>query len=88
VSYLGSGLWQRNAFGGYQYQVNRIGVPYRGTFWGVNYGFRLHHGIAVSYSYQGYVTDTGQLVIKTRNLAQFSITWTHNEGQIFQKASY
>jgi hypothetical protein len=88
----------------YQYQVTRIGVlgadagyvssdsltavsSYRGTFWGVNYGFRLHHGIAVSYSYRGYVTDTGETGYN-RNLAQFSITWTHNAGQIFQQASY
>jgi hypothetical protein len=104
VSYLGPGLWQRSASGGYQYQVTRIGVlgadagyvssdsltavsSYRGTFWGVNYGFRLHHGIAVSYSYRGYVTDTGETGYN-RNLAQFSITWTHNAGQIFQQASY
>jgi hypothetical protein len=104
VSYLGPGLWQRSASGGYQYQVTRIGVlgadagyvssdtltavsSYRGTFWGVNYGFRLHHGIAVSYSYRGYVTDTGETSYK-RNLAQFSVTWTHNAGQVFQQASY
>jgi hypothetical protein len=104
VSYLGPGLWQRSASGGYQYQVTRIGVlgadlgyvnsdsltavsSYRGTFWGVNYGFRLHHGIAVSYSYRGYVTDSGNTSYK-RNLAQFSVTWTHDAGQVFQQASY
>lgn len=104
VSYLGPGLWQRSVSGGYQYQVTRIGVlgadaghvssdtltavsSYQGTFWGVNYGFRLRHGIAVSYSYRGYITDSGETNYK-RNLAQFSITWTHNAGQIFQQSSY
>ena len=60
---------------------------YRGKFWGANYSFRLQHGIGVSYSYRGYITDTGTTNYK-RNLAQFSITWTHNAGQIFQQGSY
>lgn len=104
VSYLGPGLWQRSISGGYQYQVTRIGVvgvdvgyvnsdsltvvsSYRGKFWGVNYGFRLQHGIAVSYSYRGYVTESGTTAYN-RNIAQFSITWTHNAGQIFQQGNY
>ena len=104
VSYLGPGLWQRSVSGGYQYQVTRIGVvgadvgyvssdsltavsSYRGGFWGASYGFRLQHGIGVSYSYRGYVTETGTTGYR-RNLAQISITWTHNAGQIFQQGNY
>ena len=56
---------------------------YRGMSWGVNYGFHLRHGIAVSYSYRGYDTDTSGVNTK-RNLVQASITWTYHEGQIFQ----
>ena len=104
VSYLGPGLWQRSVSGGYQYQVTRIGVvgvdagyvssdsltavsSYRGKFWGASYSFRLQHGIGVSYSYRGYITETGTSSYN-RNLAQVSITWTHNAGQIFQQGNY
>jgi hypothetical protein len=100
VSYLGPGLWQRSASGGYQRQVTSIGTvgvdlgytssntltavsSYRGTFWSVNYGFKLRNGLAISYSYRGYMTDSGGNKYN-RNLAQFSLTWSSNAGHIFQ----
>ena len=57
---------------------------YRGTFRGVNYGFRLHHGIAVSYSYRGYVTDTGKLVI-TETLRNFQSPGRITRARYFKR---
>lgn len=47
---------------------------YHGTYFDFIYGYRLHHGIRCSYSYRGYLGDSGGVSFK-RNVAMFSLTW-------------
>ncbi len=100
TSYLGPGLWQESASGGYQREVATHGTfgvdlgyvasdtlasgsSYHGTYFDVIYGHRLGHGLQASYSYRGYVGDSGGTGL-TRNVAQFSLAWTPGAGHIFQ----
>ena len=47
---------------------------YHGTYFDFIYGYRLHHGIRCSYSYRGYIGDSGGVRF-TRNVAMFSLVW-------------
>jgi hypothetical protein len=47
---------------------------YHGTYFDFIYGYRLHRGIRCSYSYRGYIGDSGGVSFK-RNVAMFSLTW-------------
>jgi hypothetical protein len=92
ASYLGPGLWQESASGGYQRQVTAIGTigfdigyvasktlttvnSYNGTYVDFIYGYHLGHGLRASYSYRGYVGDSGGTRF-SRNAAMFSMVWT------------
>jgi hypothetical protein len=92
ASYLGPGLWQESASGGYQRQVTAIGTisfdigyvasktlktvsSYNGTYFDFIYGYRLGHGLRASYSYRGYVGDSGGTRFG-RNAATLSMVWT------------
>lgn len=100
TSYLGPGLWQESASGGYQRQVMSSGTisfdvgyvasdtltevnSYHGTYFDCVYGYRLGHGLRASYSYRGYVGDSGGSHFN-RNVALFSIVWTPGAGHVFQ----
>jgi hypothetical protein len=100
TSYLGPGLWQESASGGYQQQVGSVGTvsfdvgyvasttlatisSYHGTYFDFVYGYRLGHGLRASYSYRGYVGDSGGDHF-TRNVALFSFAWTPAAGHVFQ----
>jgi hypothetical protein len=91
ASYLGPGLWQESASGGYQRQVTAIGTisfdigyvasktlttanSYDGTYVDVIYGYHLGHGLRASYSYRGYIGDSGGTRFQ-RNAAMFSMVW-------------
>jgi hypothetical protein len=56
---------------------------YHGTYFDCVYGYRLGHGLRASYSYRGYVGDSGGTHF-TRNAALFSIAWTPSAGHVFQ----
>jgi hypothetical protein len=56
---------------------------YRGTYFDCAYGYPLGHGLHASYSYRGYVGDSGGTAV-TRNVALFSIAWTSAAGHVFQ----
>jgi hypothetical protein len=56
---------------------------YQGTYFDAVYGYRLGHGVRASYSYRGYIGDSGTTHF-TRNVAMFSIAWTPSAGHIFQ----
>lgn len=56
---------------------------YRGTYFDFAYGYPLGHGLRASYSYRGYVGDSGGTVF-TRNVALFSIMWAPAAGHVFQ----
>jgi hypothetical protein len=56
---------------------------YHGTYFDCNYGHRLGHGLRASYSYRGYVGDSGGTHY-SRNVALFSIVWTPGAGHVFQ----
>jgi hypothetical protein len=92
ASYLGPGLWQESASGGYQRQVTAIGTigfdigyvasktlttvnSYNGTYVDFIYGYHLGHGLRASYSYRGYVGNSGGTRF-SRNAAMFSMVWT------------
>lgn len=92
ASYLGPGLWQESASGGYQRQVTSIGTisidlgyvasktlttvnSYHGTYVDFVYGYHLSHGLIASYSYRGYIGDSGGTRFN-RNAAMFSMVWT------------
>jgi hypothetical protein len=100
TSYLGPGLWQTSASGGYQKQVRTVGTisfdigyvasdtlatvsSYHGIYFDFVYGYRLGHGIRASYSYRGYIGDSGGTSFN-RNVAVFSIAWTPSAGHVFQ----
>jgi hypothetical protein len=100
ISYLGPGLWQMSASGGYQRQIvikDTVSVDlgyvssgtltttssYRGTYFDCAYNHHLGHGLSASYSYRGYVGDTGGTNF-SRNVALFSVAWTPRAGHFFQ----
>jgi hypothetical protein len=56
---------------------------YHGIYVDCIYGYRLGHGLRASYSYRGYVGDSGGTHF-TRNAALFSIAWTPSAGHVFQ----
>jgi hypothetical protein len=56
---------------------------YRGIYFDCGYGYRLGHGLRASYSYRGYVGDSGGTHF-SRNAALFSIAWTPSAGHVFQ----
>jgi hypothetical protein len=56
---------------------------YHGTYFDCIYGFRVGHGVNMSYSYRGYVGATGGANF-TRNVATFSLVWAPNVGHTFQ----
>jgi hypothetical protein len=59
------------------------GSSYHGTYVDCIYSYRLGHGLRASYSYRGYVGDSGGTHI-IRNAALFSIAWTPSAGHVFQ----
>lgn len=92
ASYLGPGLWQESASGGYQRQVTALGTisfdigyvasktlttvnSYHGTYVDFIYGYHLGHGLRASYSYRGYIGDSGGTRF-SRSAAMFSMVWT------------
>jgi hypothetical protein len=100
TSYLGPGLWQRSASGGYQWQATTMGTlsvdlayvssntlaavsSYHGTYFDCVYSVHLRHGVTVLYSYRGAVSSAGGTSV-SRNVAQFSLVWSSNVGQLFQ----
>jgi hypothetical protein len=56
---------------------------YHGTYFDCIYVYHLDHGLRASYSYRGYVGDSGGTHF-SRNVALFSISWTPGAGHIFQ----
>jgi hypothetical protein len=56
---------------------------YHGTYFDCIYASRLGHGLRASYSYRGYLGDSGGTRF-SRNVALFSIVWTPGAGHIFQ----
>jgi hypothetical protein len=58
-------------------------ASYRGTYFDGTYAYRLGHAWRASYSYRGYVGDSGGTRF-SRNVAQFSVTWSPGTGRIFQ----
>jgi len=101
ASYLGPGLWQMSASGGYQRQVTAIGTvsvdvgyvgsdtltttsSYQGLYFSCIYRYYLNRGFNISYSYRGYVGNSGG-ISNTRNVALFSVSWTPGAGRIFQR---
>ncbi len=99
-SYLGPGLWQQSASGGYQREIATHVVlgfdvgyvasstltsvsSYHGTYFDGTYGYHLGHGLRASYSYRGYIGDSGGSGF-SRNVAQFSLGFTPGAGHIFQ----
>ena len=56
---------------------------YHGTFFDCIYNYHLGHGLSGSYSYRGYVGDTGGTSF-SRNVALFSLSWTPSTGRLFQ----
>jgi len=101
ASYLGPGLWQMSASGGYQRQVTAIGTvsfdvgyvgsdtltttsSYQGLYFSGTYRYYLNRGLNVSYSYRGYVGDSGGISNK-RNVALFSVSWAPGGGRLFQR---
>jgi hypothetical protein len=101
ASYLGPGLWQMSASGGYQRQVTAIGTvsfdvgyvgsdtltttsSYQGLYFSCIYRYYLNRGLNISYSYRGYVGDSGG-ISSTRNVALFSVSWAPGAGRLFQR---
>jgi hypothetical protein len=56
---------------------------YHGTYFDCVYGVQLGHGFGASYSYRGFVGDTGGTGF-SRNVALFSLAWTPSAGHLFQ----
>jgi len=56
---------------------------YHGTYFDCVYGVQLGHGFSASYSYRGFVGDTGGTGF-SRNVALFSLAWTPSAGHLFQ----
>ncbi|WP_158791826.1 hypothetical protein [Granulicella sp. L60] len=56
---------------------------YHDIYFDCIYNHSLGHGLSISYSYRGYVGDTGETSFR-RNAALFSIAWSPNAGKIFQ----
>jgi hypothetical protein len=56
---------------------------YHGTYIDCVYGVQLGHGFNASYSYRGFIGDTGGTSF-SRNVALFSLAWTPNAGHLFQ----
>jgi hypothetical protein len=56
---------------------------YHGTYFDCIYAFPISHGLRISYSYRGYVGDSGGTHFN-RNAVLFSLAWTPGAGHIFQ----
>jgi hypothetical protein len=56
---------------------------YHGTYVDCVYSVQLDHGFNASYSYRGFVGDTGGTGF-SRNVALFSLAWTPNAGHLFR----
>jgi hypothetical protein len=59
------------------------GSSYHGIYFDCIYSYRIGHGFSATYTYRGYVGDSGGTKF-TRNLALFSLTWTPGAGRVFQ----
>jgi hypothetical protein len=58
-------------------------TSYHGTYFDCVYSYRLGHGLSASYSYRGYLGQSGKTNF-SRNVALFSVAWTPSAGRLFQ----